>query len=1385
MRPSTAGISTTTTLKADRGNRGNKWGRRPMTAKQYQSTLLMPIITSRTDGLRKLSPLHQSKIKDSIVLSRSERLWKPTNGMVVSKNALKKQQQRMLRKRKKEHENFLLLLEKKKQPQKQNHYHQSKASTTLIPYLLDQSWVKSFELESTLFASPAVWGSTKLMEVLQLCESSVVDADFIMEKTNKPIRMKSIVSIEIFRQLRTQFGTGSELSNMSMFRTLASSIYPSVSPVNHERNKKMNSRTEIVHSIESKCYTCKIKCNRFYTCSSNTTNTTTNGRPSSCQNIYYCLECTNFLKCCTECYSPIEIGHSSTRLNIEPTTKRLELNELSTQNLNKYTINDWLSMRSWYEHEILLLNELKDVYDRRSQIILFNQQNLEEKLKGIRVLEKSTKAWQVSVVGQVFRRWADTLKKMKIAEARITAFFQKLKGVNLKNILHEWSTVVQRDKLNPVEIKNKRTTKEIQENTKEIEKITNRIQYLNERIIVQSDIIIKLNQKAIDKEITFLNADRNPITLEMILHTMTKCCNQLIPLTKESVNEWSNELTKTGLGTYRLGKLICKTNYNQDDIPSMLPSWMLEDEEVEGREKFGNSSSNTRDSPRKRRISQAEEKEILKDKLNKRGLPTYNHNEKSMWTSIDEMENNDAHSDEDVYYPFKTRLGDTVFDILDYIIENNQRNKKQQQVCNASIDNIPKIHNDYKALLNGETYLQLLQSIIKYGSASNSIDIANVQSILIQYNNYCKRSQSENDIARKRCQAVYDGLYPSINLLSVDDMLSIEEEEEGNEQNIGKSLWKGLKNKKNLIVKQTTVINGVKVEMEDDEEQRHFAFLANIIETHCGLPSGSPIDEIQWMQPTKDDLLRLDNGSSCSSHRKKQSDDNNNIDDKKENKQSQPSQPLVFDDKKATHYLRWLQYLEFMENEFMAIEKLSSSNSVLNDSTNIQKDNITTFTNNPLGFATNLDQFFTPKPIKLRAPLCNDSKKNNKEEEDDEPFPLTVPINSMNILSNSKKYFQQPISSLFLKYRTCLYERLQYQDFNHRSSYLSWLGCNQSLLGRDQKIEEDLDDGTFTGKNIDEQITDLFKIDISKTTNKRGLTLEERRNSIIQLHDFLSTHYRSTVMIFEHYAASVGGKKSNSLDRGEFWKLVKDVRLHKTISTVEIDLIFQKSNLDNSMDGNRDQIDTELEGNEFVEAIIRLANCKYKKLTKMNWFEKFEHFYTNDLLKNAVKTNKAGFRENIASNKQIKLIMKRSLNKLKKIFSHFSQVDTQSINVTNQHTSATMNVKELCFMTKQLNMLKPGILTDPIVRTLFGHVQMSENESNRNRSDSDSQDVESSNSSITDHGDDDEMNFIEFKEILCAISHILYPDPWTPSHKKLKLLLDHMFLHASDINLFG
>ena len=88
-------------------------------------------------------------------------------------------------------------------------------------------------------------------------------------------------------------------------------------------------------------------------------------------------------------------------------------------------------------------------------------------------------------------------------------------------------------------------------------------------------------------------------------------------------------------------------------------------------------------------------------------------------------------------------------------------------------------------------------------------------------------------------------------------------------------------------------------------------------------------------------------------------------------------------------------------------------------------------------------------------------------------------------LKKCLKNFTIPMFNLFLQYRRCLFERVQMIDYDQRCLHLSILGCYQSYLGRDTQIEEDLDDGTFTGRHIQEQIGDIMRAEIVREKKRK------------------------------------------------------------------------------------------------------------------------------------------------------------------------------------------------------------------------------------------------------------------------------------------------------------
>ena len=83
-----------------------------------------------------------------------------------------------------------------------------------------------------------------------------------------------------------------------------------------------------------------------------------------------------------------------------------------------------------------------------------------------------------------------------------------MRGNSLIPILREWSTVARRQKLGPTFEKSKNLSEIINNTKKEIIIKNLRIDYLNERIIVQTDIIKKLNQSVIEHEEKYLSPSR-------------------------------------------------------------------------------------------------------------------------------------------------------------------------------------------------------------------------------------------------------------------------------------------------------------------------------------------------------------------------------------------------------------------------------------------------------------------------------------------------------------------------------------------------------------------------------------------------------------------------------------------------------------------------------------------------------------------------------------------------------------------------------------------------------------------------------------------------------------------------------------------------------------
>lgn len=1031
--------------------------------------------------------------------------------------------------------------------------------------------------------------------------------------------------------------------------------------------------------------------------------------------------------------------------------------------METFGIHDWAALRTWFDHQALCHKLLAEYESGRAEIIAFRQARIEERMKEIRVLSASTKAWQISIKGVIFRRWADALVKVKQSKDKMLKFLFKLKGVKLQKYLRAWHTIAQRAVIEPALARSRSIDEHIVSYGKDISAKENRIAFLTEKREIQVGIIKDLNQKVLDAEVEFGDPARAPTTLRTVAAGLVVPCHTLLPVAHRAVLRWASDLTREGVGTYRMGASVAG-----EMTPHMLPpnEWvLLRDAAAPAAAAFdeagGGGAGNVqtvvvsekaknkwlaRTTTGKKRLTRsrkdrkAEADAAAAAEVLSRQLPAYGHRP-SVWTSDEEMESATLHSDEDTLYPIDTRIGQTMLRWLDSVVASGAARllAAVAQSGNTQLRNLVTAarhkHTEFKHVLGGKSYAFLLHAI-----APESTDMQ-----------FLLGSAVDDET---RCKTICDKLSPGIRILTVDEMvgdIDDNDDEAGDDGSGGRTASKAGKsasvitdlagladaggagsrpssplsassksrprsptpgspssrsrkrsssgrNRKEMISRQITYINGVKVEMEDDTEQRHFAFMAHMLALHRCFPSGA-VDSVD-----------------ASWKKVEMSEEEEGDDDNDAAVQLGVKDDLAGDGTMAegSSLASWERYVE---KASLAI------NMVKAEAVNSESAAVSS---NELGIARSLDT--------LEAPVRD--------------------------LAACAEKCQAPSRDLFCRFRGALYEREQLHDFESRSQMLGYLGCYQAVLGRDTVTEEDVDDGTFTGRYIKLQIGDLMRAETSATTGQKGLTDAEQDASVAELREFLVTHFRDSQMIFSHYAADSHTGAKGSMDRSEFWKLVKDLKLHKHLSGPEVDLIFQRSNLDASIDRSQNKNwnpDSELEAQEFVEALIRLSACKYKNNRSVGWVDKFKQMYLNDLLPCAKKTNKSGFRATALTDKQVKGVLQKERSKIRKMFNHFAAADTSSNTVGNV-TSSTINAKELLQMCRTLNIMRPGILTDTTVRSLFAHVQMDEHAE-----------------SGAQPGDDEEMNYEEFKEVLLALSFMLFPDPWTPPFKKLQQFLDDAF----------
>ena len=217
------------------------------------------------------------------------------------------------------------------------------------------------------------------------------------------------------------------------------------------------------------------------------------------------------------------------------------------------------------------------------------------------------------------------------------------------------------------------------------------------------------------------------------------------------------------------------------------------------------------------------------------------------------------------------------------------------------------------------------------------------------------------------------------------------------------------------------------------------------------------------------------------------------------------------------------------------------------------------------------------------------------------------------------------------------------------------------------------------------------------------------------------------------------------MSSAEFWKLVKDSKIPtKKFASAKIDLIFLKANkeYDEGPDAggvdDEDNPDTELMPAEYVEVIVRMAAGRAAKGTALP--EAVRELVERQILPNACKSDAEQFRGMLKA-KEFVAVMDKHRKSIRKIFMKYSGADL------SDKDGLTMNRKECTQLFKDALQIGGGFDFADIKR-IFGNVQDLEGNAG------------------DDAGDDEELVFTEFLELLVCVCIYRDPNPFMPLDKR-------------------
>ena len=839
-----------------------------------------------------------------------------------------------------------------------------------------------------------------------------------------------------------------------------------------------------------------------------------------------------------------------------------------------------------YFQDVKVLRDIEEEELARVPEIEEFMQKEQKDLQGCRnALTFSSRSWQKTIKGVIFKRWRDGFKAAKISEARFKEFLKKMCQPNLKPIIVGWQNYVRNDVSVQLNRELKNLERKIKYAKQQLGIIESKSSRASTNISMYKTQIENLVLAEVQEKTKLEKPGRNPRQLKLAADCLAAC---VLKFSTYSTNK-----------LYHAKSDICKVDERSICLDQIAPQ--------EG-SKFAELFEDNCD--------QGEALEISDD-------------------------------DVDVVFPYDLVSGMRLAHWANHAVQSYC--DKENILLNKNEDGkiVGMIYDSGEDLKCGTMFELLAKAMIprQYEAAvefnkkkkSNALFQAVVDKASTKQLQY-RKNMLENVLrAFQTLKPVGIG-----NFLTIDDFFSNEDEDKQSTSST------------EAHARMVTMYLGEQIEMEDNSEQLQFNFLLNILDRCCGV------------QPPKEKIETLS---------KLMASFENNF---------APLQEII----KVGILSR--ARLDVDPESFRDSKMLTGSSAgILNVSHEHEHEH---------------DEETKQDHQEKRKELEDSKDQNSPEETDNTEAKEQMNFKVMDIHDLSQHLILrltnviESLAEITSMHTATIEQRQLWWQWKVAAKKLGWRSMCHTLLSQKVAVEEHVDDGRFTN---------ITRLQIQDILEKVGdLDQASQTKSVDEIKDLLKEHLPTLEHIFVHYCTHGSGGSNESMDRGEYWRFIRDIKIkHKRkMTSVDIDLIFTAANVDRdeSDDDNREEHSQELLPVEFSECLVRLAATRFDQGPIIM---RLQRLFEMHVIKYACSTNKNIFKRKIDT-EQVRRVYTKFQKPLAIVYKAYASADQQDDAVNKKDS---INLNEFLLMCKQLGILKSGSNVSEVAASkLFALVQGSD-----------------------------------------------------------------------------